>query len=71
MTAKLSALQTQLVRVILRHVEPIFKDGVRVTLIVRTPGDNEADVLVSNDTDLDEITAVIERSKSREVMQTV
>jgi hypothetical protein len=51
---------------LIRHIEPIFKPGVKLTLIARTPGMPEADCLVTIETDLQELTAFIERSKSRE-----
>lgn len=51
--------------VIQRHIEPMFKPGVKLTVIARTPGNDEADVLVSNDS-LGDLAALIERSKARE-----
>jgi hypothetical protein len=51
------------------HVEPIFKPEVKVTLIVRLPGNPEADILVSSDEDLDEVIALVERSKPRETIR--
>lgn len=56
--------------VIQDHIEPIFKAGTRFTVIARTPGKPEADVLVSNDT-LEELAALIERSKGRDDIQPV
>lgn len=47
-----------------RHVAPLFKDGVKLTLIARTPSNNEADVLITNDT-LDGISAILGRTKKR------
>ncbi len=58
-------LNEKLALILMHHVEPIFKRGTRLTLIARTPGNNEADVLVTND-DLDDVAALIERSKARE-----
>jgi hypothetical protein len=46
------------------HVEPIFKRGALLTLIARTPGNDDADVLVTSDS-LDEIAKLVERSKAR------
>lgn len=43
-----------------RQVEPFFKHGCKFTLIVRTPGNDRADVLVTND-DLAEVRKLIER----------
>ncbi len=57
-------LLLKLAIILQNHVEPIFKDDVRLTLIARTPGNDEADVLVSND-DLDELISFVERGKER------
>jgi hypothetical protein len=65
MTTRTQAqLTAMLANVLAKHVEPIFKAGTRFTIIARAPGNNEADVLVSDD-DLDEIVALVERSKGR------
>ena len=61
-------LQDRLAGVLMQHVEPIFKRGTQFTLIARTPGMPEADVLVTSD-DLNEVAALIERSKEREVIR--
>ena len=58
-------LNAKIAAILQRHVEPIFKPGTKLTIIARTPGNNEADVLVSSD-DLSELSALIERSKARE-----
>lgn len=42
----------------------VFKPGARITVIVRTPDNNEGDLLLTNDS-LTEAVAVIERSKTR------
>lgn len=47
-----------------RHVAPIFKPGTRLALIARTPGNDEADVLVTDD-NIDSLVALLERSKAR------
>ena len=53
------------------HLDRIERDvfkrgsGMRLTFIARDPRNPEADMLVSED-DLDEIAALIERSKNRE-----
>ena len=60
-------LNAQLGNILARHVEPIFKAGTKLTIIARTPGNVEADVLVTRD-DLDEVAALVERSKTREVV---
>lgn len=57
-------LTAMLANVLTKHVEPIFKAGTRFTIIARTPGNDRADVLVSDD-DLDEVAALVERSKAR------
>lgn len=60
-----SVLLHSVVEVIREHIEPLFVNGAKISVIVRIPGNNEADVLVSSDT-LDELAAVIERSRSRQ-----
>jgi hypothetical protein len=60
-----SHLTAQLGTILERHVEPIFKPGTKLTVIARTPGNNEADVLVTND-DINELAALVARSKARE-----
>lgn len=59
-----SRLNNKLGLILQHHVAPIFKAGTRLTIIARTPDNNEADVLVSDD-DIDSILALLERSKSR------
>lgn len=58
-------LQQRLAGVLARHVEPIFKAGTRLTILARTPGNDEADVMVTSDS-LDGIAALVERSRNRE-----
>lgn len=58
-------LTQKLGAILARHVEPVFKPGVKLTIIARTPGNDDADVLVTND-DLDALSALIERSRARE-----
>lgn len=41
-----------------RHVEPVFKPGAKITLLVRFPDSDEADVLVSSDDEEGVRTAV-------------
>lgn len=60
-----ATLNAKLGGILERHVEPIFKRGTRLTIIARTPGNDEADVIVTSD-ELPEIAALIERSKARE-----
>lgn len=58
-------LNAMLGNVLARYVEPIFKAGTKLTIIARTPGNSDADVLVTSD-DLDAIAELVERSKARE-----
>ena len=60
-------LKAKLVNVLVEHIEPIFKPGTRFAVIARTPGNDEADVIVTDD-DLDALKALIDRSKSREAV---
>lgn len=57
-------LQERLASVLVGHVEPIFKAGTLLTIIARTPGNDEADVLVTAD-NIDAVAALIERSRAR------
>ncbi len=45
-------------------LKKMFKPGVQLSIIMRTPGDTEAEFVVSND-DMQELIEVLERSKSR------
>ena len=67
--ADLRELNMRLGSILVQKVEPLFKVGTELTLIARTPGNNEADVLVSSEQNLDEIIALIERSKKREAIK--
>lgn len=49
------------------HVAPLFQPGVRLTIIVRDPLNDERDVLVSSDT-IDSLIALLERSRSRPIV---
>jgi len=57
-------LQWKLAGILERHVERIFKPGTKLTIIARTPGNDEADVLVTSDS-LNELAKLVERSKTR------
>lgn len=46
----------------LSEIAEYFKSGVKLTLLVRTPGDDDADFILTND-DLDEVIKAIERRK--------
>lgn len=64
---ELAQLNDRLAGILARWVEPIFKPGTKLTIIARTPSNNEADVLVTSD-DLDSLAALVERSKARTVI---
>ena len=49
----------------LDRIGTFFQPGVKLTLLARTVGNPEADLLVTSD-DLDEVRAAIERSQARE-----
>lgn len=51
--------------IIVKHIEPVFKPDVLITVIVRTPDDDECDVLITAD-NIDQLQALLERSRSRE-----
>lgn len=57
-------LQWKLAGILERHVERIFKPGTKLTIIARTPGNDEADVLVTSDK-FDELAKLIQRSMKR------
>jgi hypothetical protein len=67
-TQELLALNDRIGNALARHLEPIFKPGVKLTLIARTPGNNEADVLVSAESDLQDVMDLITCSMSRNVI---
>lgn len=48
------------------EIEALFSRPVLVTCVVRVPGNDEADVLVTSEQNLDDPIAVIERSRRRE-----
>lgn len=60
----LDILQSKLVGVLVKHIEPIFKSGTKFAVIARTPGNNEADVLVTDDS-IEELKALLDRSLVR------
>ena len=51
--------------VLATRVAPIFLPGTKLAILARTPGDDRADVLVTDD-DIDELIALLQRSKTRE-----
>ena len=48
----------------LNIIASMFKDGAKLTLLVRTPRDDEADFCLTND-DLDEAIKGLERRKEK------
>ncbi len=64
---ELQALNNRLGDILARWVEPVFKPGTKLALIARTPGNNEADVLVTSD-EIEPLIALLERSKQRAVI---
>jgi hypothetical protein len=42
-----------------------FKPGAKITVLARIPGNDDADMLLTND-DLEQVAAAIERSKTRQ-----
>jgi len=65
MDDKVRLAQAKVVAVLQRHIEPIFKPGVKFAVIARVPGNNEADMLVTDD-NIDALIQLLERSKARE-----
>lgn len=57
-------LMNKLCDVLVQRVEPLFKPGTKFAIIARTPGNDEADVIVSDDS-IEGLMALLERSKSR------
>jgi hypothetical protein len=51
-----------------KHLAPLFKRGTQLTFIARTPGNDEADVLVTSEGDLNEVVALALRSLGRAVV---
>ena len=49
----------------LTRLEYLFKEDIRLTLIARIPDDPEAELVLTKD-DLEEVQAMVERSKKRE-----
>lgn len=43
----------------------LFKPGRKITVIVRTPGNGEADFLMTDD-DLDEVVGLVQRHQAQE-----
>lgn len=57
--------------IIHQHLEELRSEifapgaGMKLTFIARCPNDTEADILVSEEEDFDEITSLVNRSKDR------
>ena len=49
----------------LHDIAELFKPGAKITLLVRRPGEPDQDFMLTID-DLDEVSAMLERSKTRE-----
>lgn len=49
----------------LDQIRELFTAGSKITVIVRPPGGDERDFVMTDD-DLDEVGAVVERTKARE-----
>ena len=47
------------------EIEDLFSRTVFVTCIVRVPGNPEGDVFVSSDPSIDELAAVLDRTRAR------
>ena len=65
---ELKALNDHIAHALQRHIEPIFKRGTKITLLARTPGNDEADVLVSSEGDLQDVIDMVSRSIKRNVI---
>src|SRR5688572_2432959 len=50
------------------EISTLFEDRVQVTCVIRVPGDPNGDVVVSAEPDFDEVIAVVERSKERDLL---
>lgn len=68
MNAK-AEIHEALSRILARHVVPLFVPGIKLTILARLPGNDEADVMVSDD-GIDELMALIQRSALREPKET-
>lgn len=48
-----------------KHLAPMFKPGTQLTFIARTPGNDDADVLVTSERDINNVVALALRSLGR------
>jgi hypothetical protein len=62
---QLSDLNARIGWLLDKHLAPIFKPGTQLTFIARTPGNDEADVLVTTERDLNDVVALALRSLGR------
>lgn len=57
--------------IVVSHLDQIEKtifkkgEGMKLTFIARKPGNHESDMLITSETDLDDLIALLERSKER------
>ena len=58
-------LMGAITNVLVKHLEPLFTPDVQLTIIARKPGNDEADVMVSSEADLGELTKLVARSIER------
>lgn len=65
---QLSNLNDRLGWLLDKHLAPLFKSGTKLTFIARTPGNDEADVLVTTERDLNDVVAMVLRSLGRTVI---
>lgn len=62
---ELLALQQRIAGALTRHLAPLFKRGTLLSFAARTPDNPEADVLVTSETDLEELRKLVGRSMAR------
>lgn len=60
MSERIAWLSKRLNNVLLRHVRPLFVEGMKLTIIARYPGCDESDVIVTDDS-IDELIALLKR----------
>lgn len=67
MTDKLTAAMQNVASHLDEIEETVFRkgEGMKLTFIARKPGSPDSDMLVTSETNLDELIALLERSKER------
>jgi hypothetical protein len=55
----------RIVGALMHQIANVFVPGIKLTLCARLPGDPEADCIVTDDPDLGEVQAMIERRKGQ------